>query len=96
MKNLQTLKSKMLLEFLNKKFNFLYIFNFFQRNPIRKLPAMFLRIYSLIILALDLFTLLIGIWFAIILAVYRTFRPPPLKKLRGEVAMVSQQFFLNY
>ncbi len=51
-------------------------------------PKMLLRIYSLIVLALDLVTLLIGIWFAILLALYRTFRPPSLKNIHGEVAMV--------
>ncbi|XP_058793527.1 17-beta-hydroxysteroid dehydrogenase 13-like isoform X2 [Phymastichus coffea] len=49
---------------------------------------MLLRIYSLIVLGLDLVTLFIGIWFAVILAVYRTFRPPTMKIIHGEVAMV--------
>ncbi|XP_043462518.1 17-beta-hydroxysteroid dehydrogenase 13-like isoform X1 [Leptopilina heterotoma] len=53
-----------------------------------KPPEMLLRIYSLIVLALDLITLLVGIWFAILVAFYRTFKPPPLKSLNGEVAMV--------
>lgn len=37
---------------------------------------------------LDLFTLFVGIFFAILIALYRTFRPPPLKSLHGEIAMV--------
>lgn len=49
---------------------------------------MLLRIYSLIVLALDLLMLLIGIWISIIVAVYRTIKPPPLKSVYGEVAMV--------
>ncbi|KZC06947.1 Epidermal retinol dehydrogenase 2 [Dufourea novaeangliae] len=49
---------------------------------------MFLQVYSLFILMLDLVTLLVGIFFAILMAIYRTFRPPPLKSLHGEVAMV--------
>ncbi|CAK9815287.1 Epidermal retinol dehydrogenase 2 [Anthophora plagiata] len=53
-----------------------------------KPPKMLLRLYSLFILILDLVTLLIGIFFAIVIALYRIFRPPPLKYLRGEVAMV--------
>lgn len=53
-----------------------------------KRPAMLLRIYSLVVLALDLLTLCVGIWFAIIVALFRTLRPPPLKSLQGEVALV--------
>ncbi|XP_012251284.2 17-beta-hydroxysteroid dehydrogenase 13-like isoform X2 [Athalia rosae] len=49
---------------------------------------MLLRIYSLVVLALDLLMLFIGIWFAIIVALFRTLRPPPLKSLQGEVALV--------
>ncbi|XP_015610134.1 17-beta-hydroxysteroid dehydrogenase 13 isoform X2 [Cephus cinctus] len=49
---------------------------------------MLLRVYSLVVLALDLITLFIGIWFSVIVALFRTFRPPPLKNLTGEVAMV--------
>ncbi|XP_033207448.1 17-beta-hydroxysteroid dehydrogenase 13-like isoform X2 [Belonocnema kinseyi] len=49
---------------------------------------MFLRIYSLLVLAVDLTILLVEIWFSILVACYRTFRPPPLKNLHGEVAMV--------
>ncbi|CAL7941044.1 unnamed protein product [Xylocopa violacea] len=51
-------------------------------------PKMLIRLYSLIILILDLVTLLFGIFFTILIALYRIFRPPPLKNLRGEVAMV--------
>ncbi|XP_033207447.1 17-beta-hydroxysteroid dehydrogenase 13-like isoform X1 [Belonocnema kinseyi] len=53
-----------------------------------KPPEMFLRIYSLLVLAVDLTILLVEIWFSILVACYRTFRPPPLKNLHGEVAMV--------
>ena len=53
-----------------------------------KPPKMLLRLYSLVILILDLVTLLFGIFFAILIALYRIFRPPPLKNLYGEVAMV--------
>ncbi|XP_076168924.1 17-beta-hydroxysteroid dehydrogenase 13 isoform X1 [Ptiloglossa arizonensis] len=53
-----------------------------------KPPKMLLKLYSLFILILDLVTLLTGIFFAILIALYRTFRPPPLKSLHGEVAMV--------
>ncbi|KAK0172213.1 hypothetical protein PV328_005560 [Microctonus aethiopoides] len=49
---------------------------------------MLIKIYSLIVLALDLSTLLFGIWISIIVALYRTLRPPPMKNLQGEVAMV--------
>ncbi|XP_014208077.1 17-beta-hydroxysteroid dehydrogenase 13 isoform X2 [Copidosoma floridanum] len=49
---------------------------------------MLLRLYSLIVLGLDLTTLLFGISLAIIMALYRTFRPPSLKNIHGEVAMV--------
>ncbi|XP_043283818.1 17-beta-hydroxysteroid dehydrogenase 13-like isoform X2 [Venturia canescens] len=49
---------------------------------------MFLRLYSLVILALDLVTVLFGVWFAILVALYQTFRPPALKNLSGELAMV--------
>lgn len=51
-------------------------------------PEMLLRIYSLCILALDLVTLFIGVSCTILTAVYRMFRPPPLKNLNYEVAMV--------
>ncbi|XP_076671582.1 17-beta-hydroxysteroid dehydrogenase 13 isoform X3 [Andrena cerasifolii] len=51
-------------------------------------PKMLIKLYSIFILTLDVVTLLIGIFFAILIALYRTFRPPPLKSLRGEVAMV--------
>ncbi|XP_077257676.1 17-beta-hydroxysteroid dehydrogenase 13 isoform X1 [Temnothorax americanus] len=51
-------------------------------------PKMLLRIYSLCILALDLVTLFVGICYTILIAVYRMFRPPPLKSLNYEVAMV--------
>lgn len=51
-------------------------------------PKMLLKLYSLFILILDLVTLLIGIAFAILVAFYRMFRPPPLKSLRRETAMV--------
>lgn len=50
---------------------------------------MLIKIYSLIVLALDLSTLLFGIWISIIVALYRTLRPPPMKNLQGEVAMVK-------
>ncbi|XP_014229758.1 17-beta-hydroxysteroid dehydrogenase 13-like [Trichogramma pretiosum] len=49
---------------------------------------MLLRLYSLIVLSLDVLTLLIGIWFSMLLAIYRTFRPPGLKSVHGEVALV--------
>ncbi|KAJ8684462.1 hypothetical protein QAD02_020254 [Eretmocerus hayati] len=49
---------------------------------------MLLRLYSLVILLLDLVTLLIGIWFSVVVAIYRTLRPPALKNIHGEVAMV--------
>ncbi|XP_011496366.1 PREDICTED: 17-beta-hydroxysteroid dehydrogenase 13-like [Ceratosolen solmsi marchali] len=49
---------------------------------------MLLRLYSLIVLTLDLITLLVRIWLAIILALYRTFKPPALKSVHGEVAIV--------
>ncbi|XP_029048371.1 17-beta-hydroxysteroid dehydrogenase 13-like isoform X1 [Osmia bicornis bicornis] len=51
-------------------------------------PKMLLKLYSLFILTLDLVTLLFGIVFAILVTFYRMFRPPPLKSLRGEIAMV--------
>lgn len=49
---------------------------------------MLLKVYSLFILSLDLITLFFGIWVSIILAIYRSFNPPPLKNLHGEIAMV--------
>ncbi|XP_072751863.1 17-beta-hydroxysteroid dehydrogenase 13 isoform X2 [Anoplolepis gracilipes] len=49
---------------------------------------MLLKIYSLCILALDMTMLLIGICCAIMVAVYRMFRPPSLKNLNFEVAMI--------
>ncbi|XP_015126327.1 17-beta-hydroxysteroid dehydrogenase 13 [Diachasma alloeum] len=49
---------------------------------------MLLKVYSLVVLTLDLITLLCGIWLSIIVALYRTLRPPPLKQLNGEIAMV--------
>lgn len=49
---------------------------------------MLLRLYSIIVLIFDLFTLIVGIWFAIVLAVYRTFKPSTLKNVKNEVAMV--------
>ncbi|XP_018400713.1 PREDICTED: 17-beta-hydroxysteroid dehydrogenase 13-like [Cyphomyrmex costatus] len=49
---------------------------------------MLLRIYSLCILALDLMTLIIGVCYTILIAICRMFRPPPLKNLNYEVAMV--------
>jgi nitrogen fixation/metabolism regulation signal transduction histidine kinase len=48
----------------------------------------------MIVLTLDLIVLLVAIWFAIILALYRTFKPPPLKNVHGEVAMVKVYLFL--
>ncbi|XP_018050707.1 PREDICTED: 17-beta-hydroxysteroid dehydrogenase 13-like isoform X2 [Atta colombica] len=51
-------------------------------------PEMLLRIYSLCILGLDLMTLIIGVCYTILIAVYRMFRPPPLKNINYEVAMV--------
>lgn len=57
---------------------------------------MLLRLYSLVILILDLVTLLFGIFFAILIALYRIFRPPPLKNLYGEVAMVIKFYTLVY
>lgn len=41
-------------------------------------------------------TLLFGIFFAILIALYRIFRPPPLKNLYGEVAMVMKFYILVY
>ncbi|CAL1687957.1 unnamed protein product [Lasius platythorax] len=49
---------------------------------------MLLRIYSLCVLALDLMMLLVGICYAILIAVYRMFRPPSLKNLNFEVAVI--------
>ncbi|KAL2718694.1 17-beta-hydroxysteroid dehydrogenase 13-like [Vespula squamosa] len=49
---------------------------------------MFLRLYSLLVLILDLITLLIEICCSMLIAFYRTFNPPSLKSLNGEVAMV--------
>ncbi|XP_074110324.1 17-beta-hydroxysteroid dehydrogenase 13 [Cotesia typhae] len=49
---------------------------------------MLLKIYSLMVLMLDLLTLLFGIIISIIVAFYRTLRPPAMKSLQGEVAMV--------
>ncbi|XP_029161076.1 17-beta-hydroxysteroid dehydrogenase 13-like [Nylanderia fulva] len=49
---------------------------------------MLLRIYSLCVLALDLVMLFIGVFCAILIAIYRMFRPPPLKNLNFEVAMI--------
>ncbi|KAK0092991.1 hypothetical protein PV326_000166 [Microctonus aethiopoides] len=54
----------------------------------KQAKKMLIKIYSLIVLALDLSTLLFGIWISIIVALYRTLRPPPMKNLQGEVAMV--------
>ncbi|XP_011633308.1 17-beta-hydroxysteroid dehydrogenase 13-like isoform X1 [Pogonomyrmex barbatus] len=51
-------------------------------------PEMLLRIYSLCILMLDLAMLFIGVSCTILIAIYRMFRPPPLKNLNHEVAMV--------
>ncbi|XP_015175485.1 PREDICTED: 17-beta-hydroxysteroid dehydrogenase 13-like isoform X2 [Polistes dominula] len=49
---------------------------------------MFIRLYSLFVLALDLITLSFRICYTILVAFYRAFRPPPLKNLNGEIAMV--------
>ncbi|KAM0726595.1 Epidermal retinol dehydrogenase 2 [Formica fusca] len=49
---------------------------------------MLLRIYSICVLTLDLMMLLCGICYAILIAVYRMFRPPSLKNLNFEVAMI--------
>ncbi|KAI4500186.1 hypothetical protein M0802_004603 [Mischocyttarus mexicanus] len=49
---------------------------------------MFIRLYSLTILALDIITLSIGICFSILISFYRTIRPPSLKSLNGEIALV--------
>ncbi|XP_066581192.1 17-beta-hydroxysteroid dehydrogenase 13-like isoform X2 [Prorops nasuta] len=49
---------------------------------------MLLRLYSIIVLALDLMTLLIGVFFSILVTLYQTFKPPPLKNLQREVALV--------
>lgn len=51
-------------------------------------PKMLLRIYSLCVLMLDVTMLLSGIFCTILNAIYRTFRPPPLKNLNCEVAIV--------
>ncbi|KAK9296495.1 hypothetical protein QLX08_009539 [Tetragonisca angustula] len=57
-------------------------------RKIFKPPKMMLKLYFLLILILDLWTLLFKIFFAIIIALYRIFRPLPLKNLKSEVAMV--------
>ncbi|CAD6234075.1 GSCOCG00007527001-RA-CDS [Cotesia congregata] len=49
---------------------------------------MLLKVYSLMVLMLDLLTLLFGIIISIIVAFYRTLRPPAMKSLHGEVAVV--------
>ncbi|KAK1124722.1 hypothetical protein K0M31_006085 [Melipona bicolor] len=47
-----------------------------------------LQLYSLFILILDLVILSFKIFFAVIIALYRISRPPPLKSLNREVAVV--------
>ncbi|XP_043513965.1 17-beta-hydroxysteroid dehydrogenase 13-like isoform X1 [Frieseomelitta varia] len=69
------------------------IFNYFcikmeSLRNIFKPPKMMLKMYFLIILILDLWALLFKIFYATIIALYRIFRPPPLKDLTSEVAMV--------
>ncbi|XP_011264898.1 epidermal retinol dehydrogenase 2 [Camponotus floridanus] len=49
---------------------------------------MFLRIYSLCVLALDIMMLVVGICCTILIAVYRMFRPPSLKNLNFEIAVI--------
>ncbi|XP_014601714.1 PREDICTED: short-chain dehydrogenase/reductase family 16C member 6-like isoform X1 [Polistes canadensis] len=49
---------------------------------------MFIRLYSLFVLALDLITLSLGICFTILVSLYRTIRPLSLKSLNGEIAIV--------
>lgn len=51
-------------------------------------PPKMLKLYSLFVLTLDLVTLSFKILFAIIIALYRIYRPYPLKNLNYEVAMV--------
>ncbi|KOX79347.1 Epidermal retinol dehydrogenase 2, partial [Melipona quadrifasciata] len=68
-----------------------YLTNTCGTESLRKIfkpPKTMLKLYSLFILTLDLVILLVRIFFAIIIALYRIFRPPPLKNLNYEVAMV--------
>ncbi|XP_076243083.1 17-beta-hydroxysteroid dehydrogenase 13 [Calliopsis andreniformis] len=51
-------------------------------------PKMLIKLYCFFVLIVDVVALLGGIVFAILIALYRTFRPPPLKSLHREVAMV--------
>ncbi|CAG5101595.1 Similar to Hsd17b13: 17-beta-hydroxysteroid dehydrogenase 13 (Mus musculus) [Cotesia congregata] len=53
-----------------------------------QMENMLLKVYSLMVLMLDLLTLLFGIIISIIVAFYRTLRPPAMKSLHGEVAVV--------
>lgn len=57
---------------------------------------MLLKVYSLMILMLDLITLLFGVIISIIVTFYRTLRPPAMKNINGEVAMVILDFFFFY
>ncbi|XP_034943370.1 17-beta-hydroxysteroid dehydrogenase 13-like [Chelonus insularis] len=49
---------------------------------------MLLKIYSMLVLTLDVIALIFGICFSIILAFYRTLKPLPMKSLQNEVIMV--------
>lgn len=55
---------------------------------------MLLKLYSLLILILDLIMLLMEICCSMLVAFYRTFNPLPLKSLNGEIAMVM--IFIKY
>lgn len=45
---------------------------------------------------LDLVTLLVCIYFEILIAIYRTFKPLPFKNLHGELAMVIRLLKVVY
>lgn len=51
-------------------------------------PTMLLRIYSLCVLVLDLVMLFVAIAGTVLISIYRMFKPPSLKSLHNEIAMV--------
>ncbi|KAH0952405.1 hypothetical protein HN011_010268 [Eciton burchellii] len=51
-------------------------------------PKMLLRIYSVCVLILDLIMFLTAIVGTVLISIYRMFKPPPLKSLHNEIAIV--------
>lgn len=56
---------------------------------------MLLRLYSLCILMVDIGWVLLNAICAVLQAVYELFRPPPLKSVRLETALVSEFLYHN-